>query len=99
MVAEQASESCLFFLALLSAVLSCAFLFSSVQMFATIRQTQALLSSFQPTMLISGPNDFPPGAGPYGDAVAQGDLWGDYQPVGTGDRGALCAPEADPANM
>jgi len=40
-----------------------------------------------------GPNDLPPGDGPWGAAVAQGDLWGDYEAVGAGERGILCAPE------
>jgi hypothetical protein len=36
-------------------------------MFADIRKVQGLKVSF--TSLVSGPDDFPPGAGPYGDAV------------------------------
>ena len=37
------------------------------RMFADIRKVQGLKVSF--TSLVSGPDDFPPGAGPYGDAV------------------------------
>jgi hypothetical protein len=58
-------------------------------MFATIRQTQELFQS-----LVSGPNDLPPGDGPYGSPVAQGDLWGDYTAVGFGIPGALVPPES-----
>jgi hypothetical protein len=61
-------------------------------MFATIRQTQDLFQS-----LVSGPNDLPPGVGPYGSPVGQGDLWGDYTAVGFDVRGNLCAPEAEGA--
>jgi hypothetical protein len=59
-------------------------------MFATIRETHALFQS-----LVSGPNDLPPGDGPYGNPVSQGDLWGDYSAVGSGVRGNLCAPEQE----
>eukprot|EP00285_Hemiselmis_virescens_P005975 CAMPEP_0173390460 /NCGR_PEP_ID=MMETSP1356-20130122/14956_1 /TAXON_ID=77927 ORGANISM="Hemiselmis virescens, Strain PCC157" /NCGR_SAMPLE_ID=MMETSP1356 /ASSEMBLY_ACC=CAM_ASM_000847 /LENGTH=69 /DNA_ID=CAMNT_0014347859 /DNA_START=14 /DNA_END=223 /DNA_ORIENTATION=- len=68
-------------------------------MFATIRQTVELMESVKTTVLVSGPNDLPPGPGPWGAAVSQGDLWGDYSAVGAGDRGILCAPEKDSANM
>ena len=59
-------------------------------MFGTIRETHALFQS-----LVSGPNDLPPGDGPYGSAVNHGDLWGDYTAVGFGVRGNLCAPESE----
>ncbi len=59
-------------------------------MFATVRQTKELFQS-----LVSGPNDLPPGDGPYGSPVGQGDLWGDYTAVGFDVRGNLCAPEKE----
>ena len=65
-------------------------------MFALIRETHTLFQS-----LVSGPNDLPPGPGPYGAPVGSGydyPIWGDYTAVGFGNRGDLCAPEADPDN-
>ena len=59
-------------------------------MFATIRETHALFQS-----LVSGPNDLPPGLGPYGAPVDHGDVWGDYTAVGLGSPGKLPAPESD----
>jgi hypothetical protein len=52
------------FLSLLTSLSGC-------RMFADIRKVQGLKVSF--TSLVSGPDDFPPGAGPYGDAV--GTVW------------------------
>ena len=43
---------------------------SSGSMFAILRQArQQRVAAF--TSLVSGPDDFPPGAGPYGDAVGE----------------------------
>mmetsp|Transcript_64989 Transcript_64989/g.148843 ORF Transcript_64989/g.148843 Transcript_64989/m.148843 type:complete len:82 (-) Transcript_64989:262-507(-) len=61
-----------------------------IKMFALIRQTQLLLS----VQLASGPNDLPAGDGPYGAAVGEGDMWGDYTATGAaGGPGSYCAPE------